>query len=269
MMLTIRLARRSRRGTARYALMGGAVACLLLHHGVWGQQRGSMCIGTVTPQKGELGYQMRGDTHCEGEYERLVGAPGSLEPVSLVRADRPVPPDFYRLAWPHVHSGGEVSVQAMAFRPRLFYRMDTRRSSGGFDWPTTILRKLNLGATEIGVIATTQVDIDSVKEALYLPVDLDPSAKTAPGSYVLKMASAEDLSEVFLTITGPANGVKPLPTVLQDKSLQRSYSVAPAPLTVPLDLRQQPSGRYRIVVTGKRKNGPGSTSRALYLQHEK
>ena len=230
----------------------------------------SMCNSRLTPQEGQLGYRMRGGTHCEGLYERLV-APGSLRPVSLVRADQPVPADHFSLSWPMLDGSPQVRLQAMAFKQGTLYRMDTTQSNASFTWPTEVLRKLGLQKNEFGVIATADKTIKGMNEHVYLPVDLSPAAKTARGTYVLKMASVEDLSEIYLTVVGPIDIDKPSaappPTVIGDRPLKSSYYSAAAPIQIPFDLKEQKPGIYRVHVAGRRMNREGSTTTSFYMRH--
>jgi hypothetical protein len=235
-----------------------------------GQGGTSMCNSRLTPQEGQLGYRMRGNTHCEGLYERLV-APGSLRPVSLVRADQPVPADYFSLSWPMLDGKPQVRLQAMAFKQGMLYRMDTMQAGSGFTWPTEVLRKLGLQKSELGVIATADKAIKGMNEHIYLPVDLSPAAKTARGTYILKVASVEDLSEIYLTVSGPIDVDQPSPgppaTVIGDRPLKSSYYSAAAPIQVPLDLKGQKAGIYQVRIAGRRMNRDGSTTTSFYMRH--
>ena len=230
------------------------------------------CNPRLTPKDGALGYQPRGKgdrDRCEGLYERLV-ALGSLRPVSLVLEERPVPGDAYQLSWTAPAPKARVVLQAVGFKEGQLYRMDTVAQGSSFTWESDVLLKLNLKSGEFGVVATTDARVGGQdNQRVYLPVWLGPPeapVKRSSRTYVLKMASVEDLSEVYLSISGPIVEGQVPEVYLPDKPLGRSYYSAAAPLEVPLTLPAV-DGVYQVRVAGKRKSGNGSTTSTFYVQN--
>jgi hypothetical protein len=229
---------------------------------------GSMCQERLVPIEGPAGYRMREGSRCEGRYEGLV-ALGSLRPVSLVHADQPVPKPAFQLSWPELPEKPEMRIQAVVFRQGLLYRMDARRSVSSYEWPSELLLELDVQPHELGVIVTADnVSVNGGTERVYLPVVLKPSIDTVRGIYLLKIASVEDLSDVFLTVTGPIEPGKPAAAIIKDRPLGRPYYSAAAPIQLGLDLQGRDTGFYRVRVSGTRAVNGGSTSTSFYIRHE-
>jgi hypothetical protein len=262
-------------GTLR--LFGVALCCVVVAavipaHEAGAQDSVAPCNPRLTPQQGELGYKLREKDRCEGVYERLV-ALGSLRPISLIHAEQPVPPNSYQISWPDAAGRGPVTIQAVSFKEGVLYRMDAVGRGGSFPWKTEVLNRLRLRQGDFGVLATTTGEVGGEHDQrIYVPVTLSTSelatTKNVPrGSYDLRVASVEDLADVFLTVRGPVRGKETPPTVVADKAVLRAYYSAAEPMRIQLDLPAKP-GIYEVRIAGTRKSRPGSTMTTFFIRHD-
>src|SRR6185503_14170326 len=115
-------------------------------------QSSLVCDAALAPQRGPLGYRLRGN-RCEGLYEEMAEL-GSMRPVSLTLREVPVPSPELRLSWPLSSAKESVRIEASAFKPNVYYRMNTIAAASGYRWPTDVLQDLGLSEVQLGVIAT-------------------------------------------------------------------------------------------------------------------
>jgi hypothetical protein len=249
-------------------------SCLL---GVWclftagdpasAQNAAPVCNPRLVPQDGPLGYRVRGD-RCEGLYETLV-ALGTIQPVSLVLAEQPIPLGLYRLTWSRTATMALVHVQAVTFKPDVFYRMDAQVKGSEYRWPTDLLRQLGIQANELGVLATREETINGQPQPVYLPVDLRGAGSSPRGRYALRVATSEDLAELYLSVTGPIAAGQAGKPLVAERRIGGPYRSSTAPIWVPLDLSPAEPGLYQVRLAGKLANRGGGTTSSFYLRHER
>jgi hypothetical protein len=225
-----------------------------------------VCDAALAPQSGPLGYRLRGD-RCEGLYEQMA-ALGSMRPVSLTLQEVPVPESELRLSWPEPSSRTPVRVEAVAFKPNVYYRMNTVSAGGAYRWPTNVLQAIGVSDIQWGVVATADEIVNGTSQRVYLPVDLEPRSSATPrGRYVLKVASVEDLSAVFLTIVGPTTSGQAGARVVSDRRIAGPYHSSATPIRIPLDFSALDDGLYQVRVSATLSNRAGGTTLSFYLRH--
>jgi hypothetical protein len=223
-----------------------------------------VCDATLTPQRGPLGYRLRGD-RCEGLYEQMAEL-GSMRPVSLARREVPVPDSELRLSWAEQSPQTRVRVEAFTFKPNVYYRMNTIAAGRGYRWPTNVLKDIGVSDVQLGVVATVEEVVNGASQRVYLPVDL---AAPAPEGdrYLLKIASAEDLQAVFLTIVGPITSGQAGARVVSDQRVAGPYHSSATPMRIPLDCSAFAAGLYQIRISATLSNRAGGTTLSFYLRH--
>jgi hypothetical protein len=253
-----------------------AIVALLLSPGIPSRARtpqspgGSaitlVCDATLAPQRGPLGYRLRGD-RCEGLYEQLAEL-GSMRPVSLTLREVPVPDSELQLSWTGTPSKAPVRVEAVTFKPNVYYRMNTIVAGGAYRWPTNVLKAIGVSEVQWGVVATADENVNGASQRVYFPVDLQPRSSTAPrGRYVLKVASVEDLSAVFLNIVGPMKTGQAGARVVSDQRIAGPYHSSATPIRIPLDFSAVDDGLYQVRLSATLSNRAGGTTLSFYLRH--
>jgi hypothetical protein len=234
-------------------------------------QRGSSshCDPLVDVQNTGPGtYKERGD-RCEGEYEQKVSGGTGLRIASLTDAYpdfKFAPGDKLHLAW--TADGNEmVRLRAISLRFRHYYRMDSARPAGSSSWvwPAEVLEQHAMASREIGLTGVTRHAFSDGERDVYVPVRVAKNgAPPSDKPYVLVVAPAATLQQVFMTVTPlKGDGTRADP-IVEDKDLQqgpypgqRGIRVALPPLTQP--------GYYSVELAGVTDAGkPVSVGLTLY-----
>jgi hypothetical protein len=210
----------------------------------------------------EVRYQLRPESNpdrCEGRYAETIAAGSAVRIVSFTRRVDAVDPrrlSRILLEWPLLsrqNPRGDTIIVAQGQRPRVYYRMDTRRPfpETSFPWPTQVLLSTGTAADDLGVVAFTRVTIDGRSREVYLPLSVGPLTGLArePG-YTVGVVPSTELSEATVSVSDAITGAevhRPAPL--------RGYYPAEHAFTVRIPLGVLPrSGLYRFAITVKQRN---------------
>lgn len=233
------------------------LAALLLPAGAAGAE--SLCDPNL-PQdsKSPMAYHMRGD-RCEGIYAQQVSSI-SIEVRSLVAgfgAFDPARNQELELAWTAPPgSKRDVRLRAFSFKPRTYYRMDTKVPSGRgtYLWPTDVLTSAELGKDDLGLIAW--IDLPGpggASRPVFLPLRAGAGAAQGKDGYEVTLIPSVKLSEVRVTVSRLDDKGNAVATV-QDRELGFGYYPSAQP-TVFSTGKLGPAGFYRLVITAIPKSG--------------
>jgi hypothetical protein len=192
-------------------------------------------------------YKRRG-ARCEGRYLEPVGA-ASLRVVGyysgLPWTQLPNSPTVY-VSWPG-DLRGPFHLRATSLRWRTFYRMDASVPGGesGFQWPTDVLRGLQLGGEDVALTATTIEKTLLGDARLLLPVTVG-AEKQRPvvGTPTLILMSDADLDQIQLSAFGLAGTTWSRPL----SPIRKGTFVAGRPIRIPL--QGFPPGTHRLGLLG-------------------
>lgn len=183
----------------------------------------------VAPPDDPLGYQLRED-RCEGRFIRNVASPvllmfsltESFEKYDL-ESKQPV-----MLEWRFPQSQ-RLNLRAhglQAASPRLFYRMDTTRTSeiASFGWPPEVLEALNITPADLGVVGWVTYQMNGVEREIYLPLRL--GQQQAPGAsdrYEVILWPGQELTEVYVSLATVDSQGSPVEFLWDGKALAYGY----------------------------------------------
>jgi len=195
---------------------------------------------------------------CEGLYIQPVAARDTLRVASLVafHSDfKPEDSDTIEIRW-ELAPEYSIHLQAQSFG-RRYYRMDTERSAArSFVWSTSVLTALGLRGRDLGTVGWTTMNIGDRQERVYLPVAVGqaPQGHT-PGLYQLDIEPAQELDEVYLTVT-LANIQGELVDVITDQTaLEYGYYPARAATVIYLELPSAASQLFWIQISAALSGG--------------
>ncbi len=149
-----------------------------------------------------LGYGPR-EGRCEGRY--LQATTTTLFLASLTESFENFDSNSGEsliIEW--IAPGNEsVHLRAQGIRPRLYYRMDSIREPGSrsFNWPTNILKALEISRRDIGVVGWTQHSVGGVTRDVYVPLRIRQEENvTQSHSYRVVLLPGSELTEVFYSL---------------------------------------------------------------------
>lgn len=162
---------------------------------------GELCDTNLEIPPSSFAYQMRGD-RCEGLYVAKVSsnliqfASLTLGEISQATSAH----DTLSLRW-LAGEDSPVQLRARSLPARLYYRMDTLadNKAGGYDWPTDILRALEIDTSDIGVTAWQQKRCGSRILPTYLPI-LANLERDGPGGITVTLIPGIEFEEVYLKV---------------------------------------------------------------------
>ncbi|HKH49906.1 MAG TPA: hypothetical protein VKM72_35075 [Thermoanaerobaculia bacterium] len=234
------------------------LAALLLPAGAAGAA--DLCDPNL-PQdsKSPMAYHMRGD-RCEGIYAQQVSSI-SIEVRSLVAgfgAFDPAKDQELVLAWTAPPgSARDVRLRAFSFKPRTYYRMDTKvpPGRGTYLWPTDVLTSAELGKDDLGLIAWTDLPGpgEGASRPVFLPLRAGAGAAKGNDGYEVTLIPSVKLSEVRMTVSRLDDKGNVVATV-QDRELGFGYYPQALPTVFPTG-KLGPAGFYRLVITAIPKSG--------------
>lgn len=201
-----------------------------------------------------MGYHMRGD-RCEGIYDQQVSAV-SVEIRSLVASFGPFDPariEELDLAWTAPPgSTRDVELRAFSFKPRTYYRMDTKVPAARkiYRWPTDVLASVDLNRDDLGLVAWTRLP---GSRTVYLPLRAGQGTRAKDG-YEVTLMPTKNLSEVRVTIARLDDQGKEVTKLRQNKELGYGYYPSDQP-TIFTTGKLGPAGFYRISITATPKSG--------------
>jgi hypothetical protein len=230
------------------------------------------CDPTINPAKlrdKPLGYRPFGD-RCEGLYAQSVGA-STMRVVSFTagaarfKTGEPKP---ILIAWPKVKDG-PIRLRAKSLKSNLYYQMDTLQpeTASSFTWRTDMVRRLSLGARDLGLVGWMEARVGGETETVYLPLTVrQGGAGKAARDYRLLIAPGQPLKTVSWSIyrfdeTDQRYHQVP-PKATQQRNVHRSSR------GVPIPIRDLPGkGIYYIEITGELPADGLKTSRKIWFYH--
>jgi hypothetical protein len=226
------------------------------------------CDPSLEPSAADpWGYRARGD-RCEGIYAQPVAGTPLIVASFTERFDGFDPDSTASLVlrWPATGSG-EVRVRAVALRRRLYYRMDATRpaTTGAWEWPTDLLAALELGRSELAVVAWTQRLAGDRERDIHLPLRIgDGAAGEALTAYALVVVPQVELTEVYVTVSRMDGDGRPVDFLRDESPLGYGYYPADRPIEIPIARPEEP-GLYRVQI-GARIRAGGSLAGELWFE---
>lgn len=214
-----------------------------------------------------FGYRER-EGRCEGVYAREVSA-GLLRVASFHTSyedyDLSQPKPLH-LRWPRPPGNAPVQLRAQALRPRLHYRMDALAAAGSneFVWPIGVLAGLGAGKPDVGVRASTPIDVAGESRTLLLPLRLSQRRPEQQGDPTVLLMCEIELSEVFVTLSPYDRQGRAGAASRTDAALGYGYYPPERPIAVPLT-GLSPSTVHRLRIGATLRDGASSTLDAWLL----
>lgn len=214
-----------------------------------------------------LGYRLRGD-RCEGVYVQqvtntpvLVASFGRVNLPKVTGQDRPVVIEWTPLA-------EELRLRTYSLKPRTYYRMDSRRPSGGgsYRWSSDVFAALELTSADIGVVAWTERNIGGTRRDVYVPVRVGTPLAPWDGVYDLVFVPGIELNEVFVGLSAVAADGRSGTAVTKAAPLKYGYYPAGRPIRIPVGPLVSP-GIYVAEIGATLKAG-GAISHELWFVHD-
>ena len=221
----------------------------------------------LQPAGNPYGYRQLGD-RCEGIYiQEVSGAP------LLIASWTASFPDYdlhskqpLTIEWEAFRGAGVVRLRSQGLRRRLYYRMDTIRSSGSksFAWPSDLLAALNISKKDVGIVGITRGLAEGAERDIYLPLHIGQGRKPARrGNYQLVLLPGAELKEVFISLAA-LNGSER--SLLKDgEAVGYSYYPAERPIEIPIS-GALARGLYHLEVGATLKSG-GASAVELWFYH--
>jgi hypothetical protein len=228
------------------------LGAILLFAGPAGAE--SLCDSSLVDEsKNPMAYRMRGD-RCEGIYAQQVSAV-SVEVRSLVggfASFDPAKVSELELVWTPPPNTRDVRLRAFSFKPRTYYRMDTKVPAArkSYRWPTDVLASEELGRDDLGLVAWTSLP---GSRTVYLPLRIGAGAKTK-GGYEVTLMPSKNLSEIRVTVSRLDDQGNEVAKLRQNEELGYGYYPSDVPTMFPTG-KLGPAGFYRLVITAVPKAG--------------
>lgn len=212
-----------------------------------------------------MAYRQRGD-RCEGIYAQQVGTV-TLEVRSLVRGFGPFDPaksPHLTLEWqaPPNHSG-DLHLRAFSFKPRTYFRMDTKLPStrGLYRWPTDVLAGVGLGRDDLGVVAWIETPDSKVADVIYLPLKIIGNGLGDGATEIqATIVPSNRLQDLRISISRVDESGREVESLRHDQELGYGYYPSNQRIDFSLDEAKAP-GYYRVKVAAR----PAVASRDLAL----
>lgn len=228
-----------------------------------------------------LEYQLREDHRCEGIYPRPVSGSRTLLVRSLTgRFDSfdAGLPEKLRVQWslpsssaivPVKDSSQSILVRVRPMRYRENYAMTTERNliDTVYEWPTNVLSRVQVNSSDIGIVASTEVDVDNIPREVFLPVWLTLPGTTVSNNvqYELGLFPLVRISAAYLTIHKLDNRGIPVDEIIEGRNIGTSAAETAMRVTLP----QLPEhGLYEVTISAelRRKNRFPAVTR-IWLYH--
>jgi len=220
------------------------------------------------PTTNPNGYRLRGD-RCEGIYiQQVAGTP--LVVASFTESFEEYDARSARnliIRWSAPPSG-DVHLRALGLRRKLYYRMDTTRSSSGgsYTWPADMLGALNIGKVDVGLAGWTRYRVGPTDRDVYVPVNVGrPEARSASNAYTLVLLPGVPLSEVYVSMALVGSDGRPAKFVRDEEPLRYNYYPAERPIDILITKPMTPGVYY--VLLGATLTDGGSLTTELWFYH--
>lgn len=215
------------------------------------------------------GYRLRGD-RCEGLYARDVAGGATLLLASLTERfddfertrDEPL-----RIAWT-MPGQPSVRLRSYSLKRKVYFRMDTERSSGDstYDWPANILRNLGMSRADIGVVGWASFPVGTVRRDVYVPLRISrgEAAATTRLLQLVILPSAE-LTEVFVSVALVSPDGATTVSLERDRALRHGFYPADRGVRIALPMVKT-SGTYLVEIGATLRAGGSATTR-FWMHH--
>jgi hypothetical protein len=254
--------------TLRVALVIAAALSLVDSAGPPASAQSSHCDPYLpVSQDNPLGYRLRGD-RCEGVYVQqvtntpvLVASFGRLNLPKLPSQGTPVLVEWTPVA-------GELQLRTYSLKPRMYYRMDSRRPPGGgsYRWSSDVVAALELTPDDVGIVAWTERDIGGARQPVYVPVRAGTPTVTPDGIYDLVIVPGTELNEVFVGVSAVAADGRPAVGITKPAALKYGYYPAGRPIRIAVGPLPSP-GTYVAEIGATLKAG-GALSHEVWFVHD-
>jgi hypothetical protein len=220
------------------------------------------------PNENPYGYRQRGD-RCEGQYIKQV-ASTTLLVASFTEAfgdyDHSANKDLV-VEW-NALGNRQIRLRAHGLKRRLYYRMDTVRSSESqtFNWPVGLLAALAIPRQDIGVVGWTRYSVGEIEKEVYLPLRISQKKdKNRLGSYTVVLLPGAELSEVYVSLATVGKDGHPETFLRDGIALGNNYYPADRPIDIPISDLKAP-GLYYLEIGATLKTG-GSATVEFWFHH--
>lgn len=228
----------------------------------------AVCDPTIPQAKGQpLGYQPRGE-RCEGVYAQPVSAT-TLVVASFTQGpvryafDAPAP---IQISWT---DGPQkpTHLRARSLKRNVYYQMDSvqKAPSATFVWPADVLRALDLGSDEIGVLGWMNETLGEAARPVHLPLKVQQpdGPETTGETYTLMLIPGVELKEIQLSIDQLDERGRLVRTAVPQHPLKFGFYPPNRAIAIELPKLSEP-GHYYLELTGEREDGL-TTSRDFYF----
>ena len=214
-------------------------------------------------------YRLRGD-RCEGTYQQQVAGSSRLLIASVVESFETIDDSSsapLKVEWtPPAQQ--PVALRAYSIRPSLFYRMETARPAvtTSYNWPTDVLRALDIANADIGVVATTSMQVGAESRAVVVPLrisQLKPAQRST--RYRVTVWPSQELKDVFVTVALLGPDGKPKTYVQRDENI--AFGFYPAERGIEIPLKALTARGVYLVRVGATLTSGGSATEQFTLYH--
>ena len=254
--------------TLRAALVIAAALALVGSTGPAARAQSSHCDPYLpVSQDNPLGYRLRGD-RCEGVYVQqvtntplLVASFGRLNLPTLASRDAAVVVEWTPVA-------EELRLRTYSLKPRTYYRMDSRRPSGGgsYRWSSDVVAALELAPADVGIVAWTERNIGGARRDVYVPVRAGTALVPKDGIYELVIVPGTELIEVFVGVSAVGADGRPAAVVTKPAALKYGYYPAGRPVRIAVGPLPLP-GTFVVEIGATLKAG-GALSHEVWFVHD-
>ena len=170
--------------------------------------------------------------------------------------------------WSAPTSNNSIHIRSYGIKPKLYYRMDTKRKTKekSYRWSTTTLADLGINYGDIGVIGWTQMLVGARAEEVYIPLRISQSRKQNPSKmYQVVLFPGRDLNEVFISLAKVRKDGKFGKFIKESEALGYGFYPAKRGIAFELSDLKEP-GIYYVEIGATLRSG-GTTAFELYFYH--
>jgi len=161
--------------------------------------------------------------------------------------------------------GGVVHITAHSLKPGVFYQMDAEApgDSREYKWPLDYLKKSDLGAGEVSLVAWTRMPVANTSQKVFLPVNVSSVSESGVSApFKLMVIPPVELSIVTKT-------VREVSAAGLGRAIETDIPVGtgyyPSERSFDIDLpRNRHGGLYQVFLSARVKGG-GTASAVLYI----
>ncbi|MFZ1413069.1 MAG: hypothetical protein WAS73_00600 [Defluviicoccus sp.] len=205
-----------------------------------------------------LGYQPRGE-RCEGVYAQPVSA-ATLIVASFTQGPVRYAFDSHapiQISWT-AGSQKPTHLRARSLKRNVYYQMDSVQMAppATFEWPADVLRALNLGSDEIGVLGWMTETLDEAARPVHLPLKVHQpdGPETDSDTYTLMLIPGVELKELQISIDQLDNRGRLVRSTVPQHPLKFGFYPPNRAIAIELPKLSEP-GHYYLELTGERQDG--------------